>query len=304
MAATSDWKTSSPAASHTSARRVAADLRVNVTGVCIPMVPTSLRRPPDARNFNPTRHNCYAPRFQHLNSQHTMGLEQLAAIRELLLKQAPEEAASKKKPARPAANEAGSRKPSARPAGDAAAARKKPARAPAGERREAPAVDPVLIAISRLQRQFPKAFPKKPAPKVPLKLGVLEDLVQHAQTLQLSADEIKQAVKTWCDGRRYWDCMVESAARVDLNGEPNGAVTANEAQHAKRMASRRHAKAGGGRSGKGNAAKGKPAAEGAKPAQAEAAAPADAVVDTPVDTSVDTSVDTPAQAPSDTQSAD
>lgn len=233
-----------------------------------------------------------------------MGLEQLAAIRELLLKQAPEEAASKKKPARPAANEAGSRKPSARPSGDAAAARKKPARAPAGERREAPAVDPVLIAISRLQRQFPKAFPKKPAPKVPLKLGVLEDLVQHAKTLQLSADEIKQAVKTWCDGRRYWDCMVESAARVDLNGEPNGAVTANEAQHAKRMASRRHAKAGGGRGGKGNAAKGKPAAEGAKPAQAEAAAPAGAVVDTPVDTSVDTSVDTPAQAPSDTQSAD
>ncbi|MFY2104327.1 ProQ/FinO family protein [Achromobacter ruhlandii] len=191
------------------------------------------------------------------------------------MKQAPEEAASKKKTARPA-----------------------------GERREAPAVDPVLIAISRLQRQFPKAFPKKPAPKVPLKLGVLEDLVQHAKTLQLSPDEIKQAVKTWCDGRRYWDCMVESAARVDLNGEPAGAVTANEAQHAKRMASRRHAKAGG-RGGKGNANKGKPAAEGAKQsAQAEAAAPADTSVDAPVDTSVDTSVATPAQAPSDTQATD
>lgn len=234
-----------------------------------------------------------------------MGLEQLAAIRELLLKQAPEEAASKKKTARPAGNDAGARKPAARPSDDAAAARKKPARSPAGERREAPAVDPVLIAISRLQRQFPKAFPKKPAPKVPLKLGVLEDLVQHAKTLQLSPDEIKQAVKTWCDGRRYWDCMVESAARVDLSGEPAGAVTANEAQHAKRMASRRHAKAGGGRGGKGNASKGKPAAEGAKQAaQAEAAAPADTSVDAPVDTSVDTSVATPAQAPSDTQATD
>lgn len=303
--ATSDWKTSNAAASHATARRVAADGLVNVTGVCIPMVAPSLRRPPDGRNFNLTRHNCYAPRFQHLKSQHTMGLEQLAAIRELLLKQAPEEAASKKKPARPATNEAGSRKPSARPSDDAAAARKKPARSPAGERREAPAVDPVLIAISRLQRQFPKAFPKKPAPKVPLKLGVLEDLVQHAKALQLSADEIKQAVKTWCDGRRYWDCMVEAAARVDLNGEPAGAVTANEAQHAKRMASRRHAKAGGGRGGKGNANKGKPAAEGAKqPAQAEAAAAVGASVDTSVQTSVDTSVDTPTQAPSDTPTAD
>lgn len=301
--ATSDWKTSNAAASHATARRVAADGLVNVTGVCIPMVATSLRRPPEGRNFNLTRYNCYAPRFQHLKSQHTMGLEQLAAIRELLVKQAPEEAASKKKPARPAANEAGSRKPSARPSDDAAAARKKPARSPAGERREAPAVDPVLIAISRLQRQFPKAFPKKPAPKVPLKLGVLEDLVQHAKALQLSADEIKQAVKTWCDGRRYWDCMVEAAARVDLNGEPAGAVTANEAQHAKRMASRRHAKAGG-RGGKGNANKGKPAAEGAQqPAQVEAAAPAATSVDATVDTSVDTSVATPAQAPSDTQTA-
>ncbi|WYX08712.1 hypothetical protein WJ978_23415 [Achromobacter xylosoxidans] len=117
VAATSDWKTSSPAASHTSARLVAADLRVNVTGVCIPMVPTSLRRPPDARNFNPTRHNCYAPRFQHLNSQHTMGLEQLAAIRELLLKQAPEEAASRRNPpVRPPTKRGRASPPRVRPA--------------------------------------------------------------------------------------------------------------------------------------------------------------------------------------------
>lgn len=291
VAATSDWKTSSPAASHASARRVTADMRENVTGVCIPMVPASLRCPPRACNFNPTRHNCYAPRFQHQNVQHTMGLEQLAAIRGLLVKQAQEEAASKKKPARPNAGEAASKKKSG-----------KPARAPATERRETP-VDPVLIAISRLQRQFPKAFPKKPAPKVPLKLGVLEDLVQHAKTLQLSADEIKQAVKTWCDGRRYWDSMVEHAARVDLNGEPAGAVTANEAQHAKRMASRRHAKAGGGRGGKGNANKpnagkdkpaGQPAQADAAPAQAEAAAPADVRADRPA----------PAQAPADAPTSD
>lgn len=213
-----------------------------------------------------------------------MGLEQLAAIRGLLVKQAQEEAASKKKPPRPNAGEAASQKQSGRPA-----------RAPAAERRETP-VDPVLIAISRLQRQFPKAFPKKPAPKVPLKLGVLEDLVQHAKTLQLSADEIKQAVKTWCDGRRYWDCMVEGAARVDLNGEPNGAVTANEAQHAKRMASRRHAKAGGGRGGKGKANPGKPAADGAKPAPAQADAPDEAAA-APV-------ADAPAQASADTPAAD
>lgn len=172
-----------------------------------------------------------------------MGLEQLAAIRELLIKQAPEKAAPKKE-SRPQGAEKSRRPQGAgkgprpqggdkgpRPQGDKA---QRPQRA---ERRETP-VDPVVVAISRLQRHFPKAFPKNPAPKLPLKLGVLADLVQHAQALQLDEAQIKEAVKTWCDGRRYWTCMVEDAPRVDLNGEPTGAVTANEARHAKRMASR------------------------------------------------------------------
>ncbi|WP_313620545.1 ProQ/FinO family protein [Achromobacter sp.] len=182
-----------------------------------------------------------------------MGLEQLAAIRELLIKQNPEKAGSKKesrpegaeKPRRPQGAAKGPRpqngdkgqraqaggKPQRAQSGD------KPQRAPRAEKREAP-VDPVVVAISRLQRHFPKAFPKNPAPKLPLKLGVLADLVQHAQQLQLDEAQIKEAVKTWCDGRRYWASMVEDAPRVDLNGEPAGAVTTNEARHAKRMASR------------------------------------------------------------------
>lgn len=210
-----------------------------------------------------------------------MGLEQLAAIRGLLFKQDPDVPASPK-PARPAAAKSDGKRDEKRGGdrngnrngkregqrdGQQAGQRQAPR-----EKRETD-VDPVLIAISRLQRQFPKAFPKKPAAKVPLKLGVLEDLQQHAKALQLTADEIKVAVKTWCDGRRYWDCMVEAAARVDLNGEPAGAVTANEAQHAKRMASRRHAKGAGAR-GKGNANKAKPQADAAV-AQADAAPVAD-----------------------------
>ena len=207
-----------------------------------------------------------------------MGLEQLAAIRGLLFKQDPEVTASPKPPRPAAAKSDGKRdekrggnrngKREGQRDGQQAGQRQAPR-----EKRETD-VDPVLISISRLQRQFPKAFPKKPAAKVPLKLGVLEDLQQHAAALQLTADEIKLAVKTWCDGRRYWDCMVEAAARVDLNGEPTGAVTANEAQHAKRMASRRHAKGAGARGGKGNANKAKPQANAAPAADAVAAADA------------------------------
>ncbi len=195
-----------------------------------------------------------------------MGLEQLAAIRGLLFKQDPEVTASPK-PARPAAAKGDGKRDEKR-GGNRNGKREGQRDGQQAGQRQAPRekretdVDPVLIAISRLQRQFPKAFPKKPAAKVPLKLGVLEDLQQHAKALQLTADEIKVAVKTWCDGRRYWDSMVEAAPRVDLNGEPAGAVTANEAQHAKRMASRRHAKGAAAR-GKGNANKAKPQAEAA-----------------------------------------
>lgn len=174
-----------------------------------------------------------------------MGLEQLAAIRALITKQAPEEPTPKKE-SRPQGGGKGPRSANAgkgpRPQGDKSARpqggdKDRGQRPQRAERRDTP-VDPVVVAISRLQRQFPKAFPKNPAPKLPLKLGVLADLVQHAQALQLDEAQIKEAVKTWCDGRRYWACMVEDAPRVDLNGEPSGAVTANEAKHAKRMASR------------------------------------------------------------------
>ena len=173
-----------------------------------------------------------------------MGLEQLAAIRELLIKQSPDKAGSKKesrpqdadKPRRPQGAAKGPR-PQKGDKSQRAQGGDKGQRAPRPEKRDAP-VDPVVVAISRLQRHFPKAFPKNPAPKVPLKLGVLADLVQHAEQLQLDEAQIKEAVKTWCDGRRYWTSMVENAPRVDLNGEPAGAVTANEARHAKRMASR------------------------------------------------------------------
>ncbi|CAB3868492.1 RNA chaperone ProQ [Achromobacter animicus] len=164
-----------------------------------------------------------------------MGLEQLAAIRELLIKQSPDKAGSKNE-SRPQGTDK-PRRPQGAGKGPRPQGGDKGQRAPRPEKRETP-VDPVVVAISRLQRHFPKAFPKNPAPKLPLKLGVLADLVQHAEQLQLDEAQIKEAVKTWCDGRRYWASMVEDAPRVDLNGEPAGAVTANEARHAKRMASR------------------------------------------------------------------
>ncbi|KAG1451339.1 hypothetical protein G6F57_016190 [Rhizopus arrhizus] len=134
-----------------------------------------------------------------------MGLEQLAAIRALITKQAPEEPTPKKE-SRPQGGGKGPRSSQGagkgpRPQGGDKGARpqggdkgQRPQRA---ERRETP-VDPVVVAISRLQRQFPKAFPKNPAPKLPLKLGVLADLRSRPGVMAAATGP------AWWKMRRAW----------------------------------------------------------------------------------------------------
>src|SRR5690606_3236185 len=102
-----------------------------------------------------------------------MGFEQLAALRDQLAA----EAAKNKRPA----NQSSSGKDKAlRPSQADKPAKAKPQgknrQAPTPRREPQPQVEPVVLNISRLQRQYPKAFPKRPEPKVPLKLGIHNDL--------------------------------------------------------------------------------------------------------------------------------
>ena len=98
--------------------------------------------------------------------------------------------------------------------------------------------DPAVEAIWPLQKHFPLAFPVNPAPKVPLKEGILKDAEQHLELLGLTSEQLKLGISTWCRGTRYWASMVENAPRLDLNGQPAGIVTATQAMHAKQQASR------------------------------------------------------------------
>ncbi|MFM0193124.1 ProQ/FinO family protein [Paraburkholderia strydomiana] len=125
------------------------------------------------------------------------------------------------------------------PGAGAGAGAARPAAAPAAD---AKPVDPVVKSIGRLQKRFPNAFPKNPAPKLPLKVGIFEDLVVHAKDLSLSEAELRDAIKTWCRGSRYWKSLVEGAARVDLTGAEAGKVTAQEAAGAQRLQAHRAAK--------------------------------------------------------------
>ncbi len=176
---------------------------------------------PARRNQTPP--DCYNRTIVTLWNYDAMGFEQLAALKRELTAKAEQERQAKR----------GNRKErvSQRPA------------TPKNNQKNAEPVDPVVITISRLQRLFPKAFPKKPAPKVPLKLGIHKELHLQAETLKLTPEEITEAVKTWCQGSRYWACMVQDAPRLDLSGEPSGTVTAAEAQFAKKLAARQRANA-------------------------------------------------------------
>jgi ProP effector len=169
-----------------------------------------------------------------------MGFEQLAALKEQLAKQAEEKRVARQakqaRPARPAkpAEPAKPAKP-ARP-GRAAPARTAPA--PVSAQKSKP-VDPVVLSIGKLQKRFPKAFPKNPAPKLPLKVGIFKDLLEHSAELGLDEAALREAIKVWCWGSRYWACIVDNAMRVDLNGQDAGQVLPAEAARARGLQAKR-----------------------------------------------------------------
>ncbi|RQT46887.1 ProQ activator of osmoprotectant transporter prop [Burkholderia cepacia] len=172
-----------------------------------------------------------------------MGFEQLAELRAQLAAKAKQER-NAKRPAAPA--DTGAKPKSGdqpqRGAKPAAAGGKAPHRAkPASAKPSAP-VDPVIVAIGKLQRKFPRAFPKNPAPKVPLKVGIWDDLAREAQAVGLNEAELREAMSTWCRGNRYWSCLVEDAVRVDLQGNEAGRVTHDDAARARRLKARRPGK--------------------------------------------------------------
>ena len=153
-----------------------------------------------------------------------MGFEQLAGLKEKLSKPAVTKAPAKA-PARP------NRVPAAAPTSPVK---------PAVNTRP---VDPVVVTIGRLQKRFPAAFPKNPAPKIPLKIGIFDDLISQMAELKLSETELRDAIKLWCRGSRYWTALVNDAIRVDLSGAEAGRVSPEDAARAQKFEQSRLARA-------------------------------------------------------------
>lgn len=94
-------------------------------------------------------------------------------------------------------------------------------------------VDRIVHIIARLQKHFPKAFPKNPLPKVPLKIGILDDLISKSKEIGISEADMREALKTWCETRRYKESMKLGAKRIDLEGAEAGEVKPHEVTYAK-----------------------------------------------------------------------
>jgi ProP effector len=91
--------------------------------------------------------------------------------------------------------------------------------------------DAAAHAVATLQKNFPRAFPRSPTPKVPLKVGILKDVLAQAASIGLNERDVRNGIKLWCRGHHYWTCLAEGSARIDLHGTVVGVVSADEAEY-------------------------------------------------------------------------
>ena len=80
-------------------------------------------------------------------------------------------------------------------------------------------------------RAFPQDIRRNPSGCQPLKLGIDHDLVARLGGM-VSRSALKRALGIYTSCLEYRATLIEGAARIDLDGNQAGAVTAGEAEHA------------------------------------------------------------------------
>jgi ProP effector len=85
--------------------------------------------------------------------------------------------------------------------------------------------------LELLCERFPKTFARDPAERPPLKRGIDRDLVARLDGLS-SRTALKRVLGGYTACLEYRAKLIEGAARIDLDGNPAGMVTASEAAYA------------------------------------------------------------------------
>jgi len=84
--------------------------------------------------------------------------------------------------------------------------------------------------LELLCKRFPRTFARDPAERPPLKRGIDHDLVVRLEGCSRTA--LKRALGGYTACPEYRAKLIEGAARIDLDGNPAGVVTASEAAYA------------------------------------------------------------------------
>ena len=90
--------------------------------------------------------------------------------------------------------------------------------------------------IQRWQKEFPKAFPEKPAPKVPLKIGIGKEpdwLFYLSVAHGCAPEDIQNALHLWCRGRRYWQSFKVNKYRYSVLGHIEQLITEKDVSFAR-----------------------------------------------------------------------
>ena len=85
--------------------------------------------------------------------------------------------------------------------------------------------------LDLLCERFPGTFVRNPAERQPLKRGIDRDLVARLDGLS-SRTALKRVLGGYTACPEYRAKLIEGAARIDLDGNPAGAVTASAAAYA------------------------------------------------------------------------
>lgn len=99
--------------------------------------------------------------------------------------------------------------------------------------------------VELLKVHYPACF-KEQAVMIPLKVGIRQDLIKHlgGRTDIALADKacMSSSLSYYVNSPGYHRRVVEGAVRVDLNGEPAGVVTAEEANYSQSRKKVKHNK--------------------------------------------------------------
>jgi ProP effector len=97
-------------------------------------------------------------------------------------------------------------------------------------------------AIALLVERYPKTFAVYEARRRPLKIGIDRDLVA-ALGGAMTPRELGSALRCYCSNEGYLRNMLKGAWRVDLDGNPCGAVTGEAETHARETLAAKRRKA-------------------------------------------------------------